>query len=236
MLLAWTLRMLCNIQVLPCCGSSELFSRLIVWQIVNAYFNVYKAAGLSSPPSLLKVSDFLWACFAVSPLLALKDVRRVITKSEIGPERALLSERETQTLQKRNGKCHPLLGEWIHEFPCEPAVIRFESQPPLKAKGYLFQNPRFRGDSHRKPLKQKDPNISPIVEFIRAEIFLSAALCGPERTWVCPSLSCVDTRRYLGGGRGPTFVAVTVWRLRRGCWMAPFKRWKSRRADAVKRL
>lgn len=102
---------------------------------------------------------------------------------------------------------------WVNEYTSFPVNLRsYALSHSLRSKPRViyFQIHGLGVTLTESHLKQKHPNISTIVEFIRAEIFLSAAPCGSERTWVRPSPSPADTRRYLRGGRGPTFVAVTV--------------------------
>ena len=103
---------------------ADFSSRLIVsWQqIVNAKFSVYTVMEHIFPSlqsTLSRVSDFLWALgFVVSASVAGERCAWCSRWSESlklarGEHRC---QKTTTALKKRNGKCHPPLSEWIHEF------------------------------------------------------------------------------------------------------------------------
>lgn len=130
------------IQMSPSSGRLQIFSsRLIVsWQqIVNAKFSVYTVMEHIFPSlqsTLSRVSDFLWALgFVVSASVAGERCAWCSRWSESlklarGEHRC---QKTTTALKKRNGKCHPLLSEWIHEFLCELLLVLLGSQHQQKA-------------------------------------------------------------------------------------------------------
>ncbi len=139
----WSAAFKCSLAVVVC----SFFSRLIVaWQqIVNAKCNVYKAMDhiFSLLQSTLSwVSDFLWALgFVVSTSTAVERCAWCSGWSESLKlaQREHRCQKKTTTLKKRNGKCHLLLSEWIHEFLCELLVALPGSQHQQKALWTVYR-------------------------------------------------------------------------------------------------
>lgn len=184
-------------------------------------------------------------------------VHWVIRKSEIGPERAPLSEKD-HSIEEKKWKM-PSPAEWMNTwvslwtFGCT-AWITASAKSTLNSlqvsKGYnktgrviSFKMHRLgwgmsrRGYYPHKECQMPMVNIftCPIVIFVHRDISVTTSVL-IRKDVVGVSLHVFNQRTMLSSTSLPLHLfLVSASQLRQGRWMAPLKRWKSAGANVVKK-